>query len=155
MSYWVYLPETFANIKTHQKIINNHFPFRQKFNLLTDDSCFFPYRFIMMAALGLALIMLSLSGPTLAFVPIGGGASTHVSITGTALLQKVTETCRALVEAAGQEFKLTVGSKKHSYTTCRNINSCLPSFQHIFVILISLKKQTTKTQRTILDTLFR
>ncbi|XP_026215482.1 von Willebrand factor A domain-containing protein 7 isoform X2 [Anabas testudineus] len=72
----------------------------------------------MMAALGLALIMLSLSGPTLAFVPIGGGASTHVSITGTALLQKVTETCRALVEAAGQEFKLTGSSPEEIVQAC-------------------------------------
>ena len=58
---------------------------------------------------GIALLALALSGPTMAFVPIGGGASTHVSITGTALLQKVTDTCRAVAEAAGHEFKRMVG----------------------------------------------
>lgn len=61
--------------------------------------------------LGIALLALALSGPTVAFVPIGGGASTHISITGTALLQKVTETCRAVAEAAGHEFEPTVGWK--------------------------------------------
>lgn len=65
----------------------------------------------MPSVLGIALLTLVLSGPTVAFVPIGGGASTHVSITGTALLQKVTETCRAVAEAAGYEFKPTVGWK--------------------------------------------
>lgn len=59
-----------------------------------------------------ALLVLTLIVPAVAFVPIGGGASTHVSITGTALLQKVTETCRAVAEAAGHEFKPTVGKNK-------------------------------------------
>lgn len=63
----------------------------------------------MTSLLGTTLLILALSGPTMAFVPIGGGASTHVSITGTALLQKVTDTCRAVAEAAGHEFKPTVG----------------------------------------------
>lgn len=65
----------------------------------------------MTSVLGIALLALALSGPSVAFVPIGGGASTHISITGTALLQKVTETCRIVVEAAGHEFKPTVGRK--------------------------------------------
>lgn len=64
----------------------------------------------MTSVIGVMLLGLALfAGPTVAFVPIGGGASTHVSITGTALLQKVKETCRAVAEAAGHEFNPTVG----------------------------------------------
>lgn len=66
---------------------------------------------VIMAAVLVTLLALCLSGPSVAFVPIGGGASTHVSITGTALLHKVTETCRAVVEASGHEFKPTVRGK--------------------------------------------
>lgn len=62
----------------------------------------------MMSTLDIILMVLALSGPTVAFLPIGDGESTHVSITRTALLQKVTETCRVVVEANGQEFKPTV-----------------------------------------------
>lgn len=61
-----------------------------------------------MAGLGLAFLMLLISEPAVAFVPIGGGASTHVSITGTALLQKVTDACRAVAESEGHEFNPTV-----------------------------------------------
>ena len=55
-------------------------------------------------ALALALLQSSV-----AFVPIGGGAATHVSITGTALLEKLKETCRAVAESSGYEFNPTVG----------------------------------------------
>ncbi|XP_013865688.1 von Willebrand factor A domain-containing protein 7 [Austrofundulus limnaeus] len=68
--------------------------------------------------LGVSLLALALSGPTVAFVPIGGSASTHVSITGTALLQKVTETCRAVAEAAGHEFKPTGSSPAEIVQAC-------------------------------------
>lgn len=74
----------------------------------------------MASVLGIALLALTLSRPTVAFVPIGGGGSTHVSITGMALLQKVTDTCRKVVEEMGHEFKPTVGwkmKKKKSHTT--------------------------------------
>ena len=73
----------------------------------------------MTSLLGTALLALALSGPTMAFVPIGGGASTHISITGSALLQKVTDTCRAVAEASGHEFKPTVGwmIKNMQYST--------------------------------------
>ncbi|XP_059184933.1 von Willebrand factor A domain-containing protein 7 [Centropristis striata] len=67
---------------------------------------------------GLALLTLVLSGSTMAFVPIGGGASTHVSITGTALLDKVTETCRAVAEAAGHEFNPTGPSPDELVQAC-------------------------------------
>lgn len=63
----------------------------------------------MASLLGVTLLALTLSAPAMAFFPIGGGVSTHVSITGTALLQKITETCKAVAEAAGHEFKPTVG----------------------------------------------
>ncbi|XP_027138833.1 von Willebrand factor A domain-containing protein 7 isoform X2 [Larimichthys crocea] len=68
--------------------------------------------------LGIALLALALSGPTVAFVPIGGRASTHISITGTALLQKVTETCRAVAEAAGHEFEPTGPSPEELVQAC-------------------------------------
>lgn len=72
----------------------------------------------MTSVLGIALLALVLSGPTVAFVPIWGGASTHVSITRTALLEKVTETCRAVVEAAGHEFKPTGSSPEELVQAC-------------------------------------
>lgn len=63
----------------------------------------------MNSLLVIALLPLALLGPGMAFVSIGGGASTHVSITGTAILQKVRETCRAVAEKNGYEFNPTVG----------------------------------------------
>lgn len=72
----------------------------------------------MTSVLSTVLLTLVLSGPTVAFVPIGGGASTHVSITGTALLQKVTETCRAVAEASGHEFKPTGSSPEELVKAC-------------------------------------
>ncbi|KAM7418547.1 hypothetical protein PAMA_015926 [Pampus argenteus] len=72
----------------------------------------------MTPVLGIALLTLTLLGPAVAFVPIGGGVSTHVSITGTALLQKVTETCRAVAEAAGQEFEPTGSSPEELVQAC-------------------------------------
>ncbi|MEQ2169388.1 hypothetical protein GOODEAATRI_024737, partial [Goodea atripinnis] len=74
-------------------------------------------RVIMDSLLG-ALLALTLSTPTVAFVPIGGGAFTHVSITGTALLQKVTDSCRAVAEAAGHEFKPTGTSPGELVQAC-------------------------------------
>ncbi|XP_053712755.1 von Willebrand factor A domain-containing protein 7-like [Synchiropus splendidus] len=65
-----------------------------------------------------ALLVLTFVAPAPAFVSIGGGASTHVSITGTALLQKVSETCRAVVEAAGHEFKPTGTSPEELVQAC-------------------------------------
>ncbi|XP_044046128.1 von Willebrand factor A domain-containing protein 7 [Siniperca chuatsi] len=72
----------------------------------------------MTSVLDIALLVFALSGTTMAFVPIGGGASTHVSITATSLLQKVTETCRAVAEAAGHEFKPTGSSPEELVQAC-------------------------------------
>ena len=59
-------------------------------------------------ALALAL-SLALLQSSVAFVPIGGGEATHVSITRTALLQKLKETCQAVADSSGYEFNPTVG----------------------------------------------
>ncbi|XP_029949301.1 von Willebrand factor A domain-containing protein 7 [Salarias fasciatus] len=72
----------------------------------------------MTALLGLALLTAAFSSPTLAFVPIGGGVSTHVSISGTALLQKVTEACQAVAAANGHEFKPTGSSPEELVQAC-------------------------------------
>ncbi|XP_031140397.1 von Willebrand factor A domain-containing protein 7 isoform X1 [Sander lucioperca] len=81
-------------------------------------SCLGIQGLIMPSVLGIALLSLVLSGPTVAFVPIGGGASNHVSITGKALLKKVTETCRAVAEAAHHEFKPTGSSPEELVQAC-------------------------------------
>ncbi|KAM3864968.1 von Willebrand factor A domain-containing protein 7 [Diretmus argenteus] len=72
----------------------------------------------MSSILGIALLALALSGSTMAFAPIGGSSSTHTSITGTALLQKVTETCRAVAEASGHEFNPTGNSAEELVQAC-------------------------------------
>ncbi|XP_029917843.1 von Willebrand factor A domain-containing protein 7-like [Myripristis murdjan] len=72
----------------------------------------------MSPVLGITLLALALSSRTVAFIPIGGSASTHVSITGTALLQKVTETCRAVAEASGHEFNPTGSSFEELVQAC-------------------------------------
>lgn len=69
----------------------------------------------MSSLVGVVLLVLAVLTPSQAFVPIGGGTSTHVSITGTALLQKVTETCRAVAEDAGYEFNPTVRSLNYQH----------------------------------------
>ncbi|KAM4585496.1 von Willebrand factor A domain-containing protein 7 isoform 1-T2 [Odontesthes bonariensis] len=72
----------------------------------------------MASLLGVTLLALALMAPTVAFVPIGGGVSTHVSITGTALLQKVTETCRDVAEDAGDDFNPTGSSPEELVQAC-------------------------------------
>ncbi|XP_030594425.1 von Willebrand factor A domain-containing protein 7-like [Archocentrus centrarchus] len=72
----------------------------------------------MYSLLVIALLALAVSGPATAFVSIGGGASTHVTITGTALLQKVTETCRAVAEKNGYEFNPTGSSPEELVQAC-------------------------------------
>ncbi|XP_077460651.1 von Willebrand factor A domain-containing protein 7 [Stigmatopora argus] len=72
----------------------------------------------MASGLGFALLALMLLSPTVAFVPIGVESSTHISITGKALLQKVTETCQSLAVAAGHEFKPTGSSPEEVVQAC-------------------------------------
>ena len=59
-------------------------------------------------ALSLAL-SLALLQSSVGFDPTGSGAATHVSITKTALLQKLKETCQAVADSSGYEFNPTVG----------------------------------------------
>ncbi|XP_061580815.1 von Willebrand factor A domain-containing protein 7 isoform X2 [Cololabis saira] len=75
-------------------------------------------RTIMPSLVGVALLTLALSTPTLAFAPIGGGGASHVTITGSALLQKVKETCRAVAEEAGHEFNPTGSSPEELVQAC-------------------------------------
>ncbi|XP_072318601.1 von Willebrand factor A domain-containing protein 7-like [Eucyclogobius newberryi] len=72
----------------------------------------------MTSLLGLAVLAAALTVPVLAFVPIGGGTSTHVSITGTALLQKVMETCKAVAYNNGYEFSPTGNSPEQIVQAC-------------------------------------
>ncbi|XP_056228230.1 von Willebrand factor A domain-containing protein 7-like [Seriola aureovittata] len=73
----------------------------------------------MTSVLGIALLGWALmAGHTVAFVPNGGRVSTHVSITRTALLDKVKETCRAVAEAAGHEFNPTGSSPEELVQAC-------------------------------------
>lgn len=43
-----------------------------------------------------------------AFVSVGGIKNTHVSITGSAVMEKVREVCEAVAESEGRDFKPTV-----------------------------------------------
>ncbi|XP_005945584.1 von Willebrand factor A domain-containing protein 7 isoform X2 [Haplochromis burtoni] len=74
--------------------------------------------FVMNSLLVIALLPLALLKPGMAFVSIGGGASTHVSITGTAILQKVRETCQAVAEKNGYEFNPTGSSPEELVQAC-------------------------------------
>ncbi|KAM9792587.1 von Willebrand factor A domain-containing protein 7-like [Neosynchiropus ocellatus] len=64
------------------------------------------------------LLVLTFVAPAPAFVSIGRGPSTHVSITRKAIMQKVSETCRAVVVAAGHEFKPTGTSPEELVQAC-------------------------------------
>ncbi|KAJ3614424.1 hypothetical protein NHX12_017998 [Muraenolepis orangiensis] len=64
------------------------------------------------------LAALALLHTSMAFVPIGGGGPTHVSITGTAILQKLRETCKAVAEASGHEFNPTGPSAEELVQAC-------------------------------------
>ncbi|XP_008295263.1 von Willebrand factor A domain-containing protein 7-like [Stegastes partitus] len=72
----------------------------------------------MISLLGIALLALTLSGPAVAFFIIEEGVATHGTITKAAVLQKVTETCQAVAEAAGHEFKPTGSSPEELVQAC-------------------------------------
>ncbi|CAB1327030.1 unnamed protein product [Coregonus sp. 'balchen'] len=77
-----------------------------------------PQRLMMSPVLGVSFLALVLSGGAWAFAPIGGGASTHVSITGVAVLQKVTDVCRAIAETEGRDFTPTGNSAEELVKAC-------------------------------------
>lgn len=77
----------------------------------------------MASLLGVALLVLALPGPTMAFAPIGGGASTHESITKKALMEVVAETCRRVVEETGEVFNPTVSWKTNHAVKKQKIKS--------------------------------
>lgn len=54
----------------------------------------------------IALVVLVLPGVH-TFVPIGSG-NTHVTITGNAVMTKISEVCEAVAESEGRPFKPTV-----------------------------------------------
>uniref|UniRef100_A0AAQ4RG57 von Willebrand factor A domain containing 11 n=5 Tax=Gasterosteus aculeatus TaxID=69293 RepID=A0AAQ4RG57_GASAC len=67
--------------------------------------------------LGAFLLTLVLSGPTWGFLSRSNGPD-HVSISRMSLIQKVTETCRAVAEATGQDFKITGSSPVELVQAC-------------------------------------
>ncbi|XP_074519703.1 von Willebrand factor A domain-containing protein 7-like [Halichoeres trimaculatus] len=72
----------------------------------------------MVSALVKVLLVLGLSGHSVAFVPLGGGTSSHQGITSSALLQAVAETCRAVAQEAGYEFEPTGNSAEELVQAC-------------------------------------
>eukprot|EP00063_Salmo_salar_P090528 XP_014065363.1 PREDICTED: von Willebrand factor A domain-containing protein 7-like isoform X2 [Salmo salar] len=73
---------------------------------------------MMSPVLGMSFLALVLSGGAWAFAPIGGEASTHISITEKAVLQKVTEVCRAIAESEGRDFTPTGNSAEELVQAC-------------------------------------
>ncbi|XP_071359311.1 von Willebrand factor A domain-containing protein 7-like [Trachinotus anak] len=73
----------------------------------------------MTSVLGISLLGLALmAGPTMAFLSIRDGVSTHVSITRTAVLQKVAEACRVVAKKDGHEFQPTGSSPEELVQAC-------------------------------------
>ncbi|KAL1023650.1 hypothetical protein UPYG_G00044050 [Umbra pygmaea] len=73
---------------------------------------------MMSPVLGLLFLVLVLSEGAWGFVPIGGRDSTHVSMTGSAVLQKVAEVCRAIAESEGRDFNPTGDSAEELVQAC-------------------------------------
>lgn len=67
---------------------------------------------------GVALLVLLMGGTAQAFMPFGGGASTHVTITENAILSKITEVCQAIAESEGREFNPTGSSPEQLLRAC-------------------------------------
>ncbi|XP_060950440.1 von Willebrand factor A domain-containing protein 7 [Limanda limanda] len=73
----------------------------------------------MMSVLRVALLGLALlARTTVAFLSDGSGISSHINITGTALLQEVTKACRIVNKEAGHEFKPTGSSAEELVQAC-------------------------------------
>ncbi|XP_071264685.1 von Willebrand factor A domain-containing protein 7-like [Salvelinus alpinus] len=73
---------------------------------------------MMSPVLVMSFLALVLSGGAWAFSPIGDGDSTHVSITEKAVLQKVTEVCRAIAESERRDFTPTGNSAEELVQAC-------------------------------------
>ncbi|XP_041957562.1 von Willebrand factor A domain-containing protein 7 [Alosa sapidissima] len=73
---------------------------------------------MMSSAYSAGLLVLVLSGVAQAFMPVGGGTSTHATITGNAVLSKITEVCRAVAESEGREFNPTGSSAEELLRAC-------------------------------------
>lgn len=123
----------------------------------TQHNCFVCFRLTMMPLLGLALLTLTLSRCTEAFVPIGGGTSTHISITEKALLDVVRGTCRDVVEAGGHEFEPTVRrtilpelrepTSPHMYIALIMVTAAVTvfcAFSQLLIILLFMWYHSTK-----------
>ncbi|XP_076830852.1 von Willebrand factor A domain-containing protein 7 [Brachyhypopomus gauderio] len=65
----------------------------------------------------LALVALLLSRVQ-AFIPVGGGSNTHVTITGNAVMKKIYEVCEAVAESEGRKFKPTGSSVEELLREC-------------------------------------
>ncbi|XP_034444393.1 von Willebrand factor A domain-containing protein 7 [Hippoglossus hippoglossus] len=73
----------------------------------------------MMSVLRVALLGLALlARTTVAFLSAGSEMSSHVNITGTALLQEVTKACRTVIKEAGHEFQPTGSSPEELVQAC-------------------------------------
>ncbi|XP_026100494.1 von Willebrand factor A domain-containing protein 7-like [Carassius auratus] len=64
-----------------------------------------------------ALIALVVSGVQ-AFISVGGTRNTHVSITGSAVMEKIREVCAAVAESEGRDFKPTGSSAEELLRAC-------------------------------------
>ncbi|KAK2909106.1 hypothetical protein Q8A67_004943 [Cirrhinus molitorella] len=64
-----------------------------------------------------ALITLVVSGVQ-AFISVGGGGNTHVTITGGAVMAKIYEVCEAVAESEGRDFKPTGSSAEELLRAC-------------------------------------
>ncbi|XP_041922784.1 von Willebrand factor A domain-containing protein 7-like [Alosa sapidissima] len=73
---------------------------------------------LMLWACCAALLVLTLCGTARAFMPVGEGSSTHATITGNAVLSKITEVCQAVAESEGREFKPTGSSAEELLRAC-------------------------------------
>ncbi|XP_028832618.1 von Willebrand factor A domain-containing protein 7-like isoform X2 [Denticeps clupeoides] len=72
----------------------------------------------MSSAWTLALLALMLAGQSQGFVTIDGSISTHTTITATAMLNKITEVCKAVAESENREFRPTGSSPEELLTAC-------------------------------------
>ncbi|KAG7265556.1 hypothetical protein CRUP_005088 [Coryphaenoides rupestris] len=72
----------------------------------------------MCSALGAALFALALLQSSVAFLSIGGGASSHKNMTETAILYELKKTCTAVADSSDYEFNLTGPSVEELAEAC-------------------------------------